>query len=240
MIQSLGGRFPRDLSSPQKRSPKTFPYCLPEVTAVLPLGFRLFSFVFVFVFFFVGWPHMSIPEARCLLAVPPWTFTKMFSLGLNFSVPWFFCSRLFLYINMWTCGSFVLLRYGIPSNVYITIYVSIFSVDKSCFCFLFGFFWLFCWPVLLHKAAVNVLALLWTHLHGRLSGVCPTGELLTCGVCICSTLQGCAKFFSKMTMVVSTPSSDVSEFPLLSSRPKFVRLLNFCQNRRSKMVTLYS
>ena len=144
---------------------------------------------------------------------------------------------------MWTCGSLVLLRYGIPSNVYITIYVSILSVDKSCFCFLFVFFfffWLFFWPVLLHEAAVNILARLWTHLHGRLSGICPTGELLTCGVCIYSTLKGCAKFFSKMTVVVSTPSSDVSEFPLLSSRPKFVRLLNFCQNGRSKMVTLYS
>ena len=112
-------------------------------------------------------------------------------------------------------------------------------VSASCL-FFFFFFWLFCWPVLLHEAAVNILARLWTHLHGRLSGMCPTGELLTCGVCIYSTLKGCAKFFSKMTVVVSTPSSDVSEFPLLSSRPKFVRLLNFCQNGRSKMVTLYS
>ena len=103
MIQSLGGRFPRDLSSPQKHSPKTFPYCLPEVTAVLPLGFRLFSFVFVFVFF-------------CRLTTYVYTRSKMSSscapmdLYKNVLVRFkFFCALIFLlqivsvhkYVDLW-------------------------------------------------------------------------------------------------------------------------------------------
>ena len=234
MVQSLGSRFPRELSSPQKHSPKIFPYCLPEVTAVLHLGFRLFSF------FLVVWPHTSLPEAGCLLVVPPWTFIKMLSLGLNFSVPWLFCSRLFLYINVWTCGSFILLRYDISSSVSITSYVSILSVDKSCFCFLSDFSGCF-------VGLFSYTRLLWTSLHAS-SHTCSVDSLGcvlqgNCWLVECIFVRlhkAVPNFFSKMTVVVSTSSSDVSEFPLLSSRPTFVRLLNFCQNSRSKMVTLCS
>lgn len=90
------------------------------------------------------------------------------------------------------------------------------------------FFLVFCLLVLLNEAAVNILAWIswWTCTADSL-GCILEGELLTCGVCICSTLQSSAKLFSKMTVVVSTPSSDVSEFPLLYIRTRICQASKF-------------